>query len=442
MKINCARCASLVLMLTALTSTAWCQDTSRPSLFPMPPMPPVGSGYSVSPANADMVWGPSDPSPVQTGPVQAPLSADYSNAMKGGYDSCTSSVGSPCGGSVCCSSHYVYANALVMSALKPGGYVTSIDDNTFGQRLNYCNREFGNLWAGGFEIGGGMCLGGGCGSCCNRNAIEMVYWGVFPANASIIAQNDVTSMIDFGGLDYNGASANVPYTDAEIQRVAAGWNFNSVEMNLVGNCWNGGPFGCGMCGGCCGNAGSPWGFGYVAGFRYINFHDNFLFSSDPTDNVLDGDADELNYSAAFTNNLFGFQLGAGLSYCVTDCFTAYCISKFGMYNNSVTALQRVYGSAGPVTINNGPYTGEEFSVRTAPRNTFATAGQFDLGGRWAITNNLSANFGYRVLAMAGVATVDANMTKDNFHDVDGIAFTDRNSSFLLHGAFGGLTYCW
>ena len=46
-----------------------------------------------------------------------------------------------------------------------GGFVTSVDSVTGDARVFFCNREFGNLWHGGFEVGTGWCLGGGCGGC-------------------------------------------------------------------------------------------------------------------------------------------------------------------------------------------------------------------------------------------------------------------------------------
>jgi len=451
MKVNCARCASLII-LAALTSQAWCQDTGAPSLFPLPPLPSTGNIYPASRTGADLVWGPNEVSPVQTGPIQTPIQNDppvitpgYIDAMKGGYDSCSSSVGSACGGSCCCHNHYIFANALLMSALQPGGYVTSVDSVSGSERVNFGSREFGNLWAGGFEIGTGWCFGGGCGGCgdcggsCNTNALELVYWGVFPGSAQVGAAGNITSTIDFSDLDYNGANANVPFSNAAFQQVQTSYSFNSLEANLVGNSWCGGPFGCGMCGGC---NGSPWGFGYIAGFRYINFHDNFLFSTSPAGTAIIGDPTELNYLVATTNNLFGFQLGAGLSYCVTNRLTAYCIGKTGIYDNRVTALQRVYGTAGNAVILNGPNTGEDFVVRTTDRDTLAVSGQFDLGGRWSITNSWSMNFGYRVLGLAGVATTDVNLHSNQFQNVDGIASVNRNGTFLLHGLFAGATYCW
>ena len=70
-------------------------------------------------------------------------------------------------------------------------------------------------------------------------ALEVVYWGMFPATATIGATGNVTSMIDFSDLTYNGANANVPFTPANYQQVSAGYSFNSLEANLVGNSWSG-----------------------------------------------------------------------------------------------------------------------------------------------------------------------------------------------------------
>jgi hypothetical protein len=252
----------------------------------------------------------------------------------------------------------------------------------------------------------------------------------------------MNSTINFGDLTYNGGSANVPFTAAEFNRICASYNFNSLEANLVGNCGCG-PFGCGMCGCCCGGCGRRFGFGYTAGFRYINFSDYFLYSTSLNGFSMTGtDPNELNYAVATTNNLFGFQVGGGLSYCVCNRLTAFVIGKAGIYDNSVTALQKVYGPAGTAVIANGPHAGENFDVRSTGLNNFAMSGQIDFGGRWMITNCLTLNFGYRVLGLSGVATTSTNIVQNNFHDVDGIASVNRCGSFLLHGAFGGLVYCF
>src|SRR4051794_37025129 len=151
--------ASLLILLSSMASTAWCQDTG-PGLFPLPPLPTVPN-YPVRRAAAnDALWGQAEPSPVpQVGELPRPasdqsvLGPEYLDAMKGGYDGSCTSVASPCGGSACCHNHYVYANALVMTHNKMGGFVTSTDSITGNARLFFCNQEFGNLWAGGLEVG-------------------------------------------------------------------------------------------------------------------------------------------------------------------------------------------------------------------------------------------------------------------------------------------------
>jgi len=465
MKFKGARCASL-LMLAALTSQAWCQDTGRPSLFPLPPLPPIGNGYSIAQAAAnDAVWGPNELSPVQSGkfqsptqgpptpmqdPIQSPKEAvitpDYYGAMKSDYGGATT-VGSPCGGYTCCHNHYVYANALAMTRQQGCGQVVSVDDVTGAERLCTACGSNGQ-WAGGFEVGAGWCFGGGsccgsaCGSCCNCNAIELVYWGIFPAKRCINSLDDMNSTLDFADLNYNGGSANVPFTSAEFQQVCSSYNFNSLEANLVGNCGCG-PFGCGMCGCCCGGSCRRIGFGYTAGFRYINFSDYFLYSSSLNGFSMTGsDPNEANYAVATNNNLFGFQLGAGLSYCLSNRFTLFTIGKAGVYDNHITAMQKVYGPAGTATIANGPFAGQPFDVRTAGFETLGMSAQFDLGARWMINNCWTANFGYRVLGLSGVAIAENNIQNKNFHDVDGIATVNRCGSFLLHGVFAGATYCF
>src|SRR5438552_2211735 len=105
MKCRCARGASLLILLATLTSRAWCQDTGLPSLVPYPPMPAIGNGYPVARAAAsDGLWGQEPISPVQGIPSQTPaqlspmskdqnISPDYSDALKGGYESSPTCLG-------------------------------------------------------------------------------------------------------------------------------------------------------------------------------------------------------------------------------------------------------------------------------------------------------------------------------------------------------------
>lgn len=425
-----ARSVALAIVLASLSSYALAQDSGLPSLFPLPPLTNPSPGYNVvqTAASGDALWYQGTPSPAAD---QSVISPDYADAMKGGYEGC-----STCNSGCCAHNHYIYANALVMTHDKRGGFVTTVDSTTFSPEVFFCSPNFGNLWHGGMEIGTGWCFGDDC-----RSALEVVYWGLYPAAHTASATGSLNSTINFTDLDYNGGSANVPYQGSTVQQVQYGFNFNSVEINLVGNSCCGGPFGCNMCGCCNGRGGSPWGFGYTAGFRYVNFNENWLFSGDTTDQQINGDATELNYRVQLNNNLFGFQMGSGLSYCVTDRLSAYAIAKFGVYNNYVTQNQRVFGTAGNATVNNGPNSGLDFNVHGSD-NDVAFVGQFDLGGRWAINDCWSVNFGYRLVGLTGVAISETNVQHTNLQNLLGIADTQTTGSFVMHGAYAGVTYCW
>jgi hypothetical protein len=362
------------------------------------------------------------------------MNGDYLEAMKGGYEGC--SAGCEPAGCGCRCGFYTYANVLAMTNYRQGGTVTSIDSVDFSQRINFCNEEFNGNWHGGIETGIGWCFG------CNCNAaVELVYWGLYPNTMTRTEFGNLNSLIDFSSLDYPlGTDAQLSFDDAEIHQVQYDFEFHSVELNLVGTGLNGGPFGCSQfgcrpCG--CGRFGAGW----MAGFRYLRFSDSFLFSSDTTDADFDGDPTEIYYDMRYKNDLFGFQVGGGLNWYVTDHFTTYTTAKFGVYNNHVTGLQQVYGPQGFAVMNQGDFVGEDFNVNSED-DALAGAGQWDIGARWALGCHCTLNAGYRVMALTGVATADTNLKTANFHDVDGIASPDCFGSFILHGAYAGVGFTW
>lgn len=438
MRSNMLTALLFLLLLGSLTSVAGAQS-SEPGFLPVPPLP--ATSFPIKPTAAtDALWSQGAPTlpdvNSQPSPSDQVINPDYLGAMQGGYEggSCTTCASTGSGGSVGCHNHYIYANALLMTHDTRGGFATSLDA-TGSPQVSFGSSEFGNLWHGGFEIGTGWCFGGS-----GNSGIEAVYWGLYPATGRSAARGNLNSTIDFGDLDYNGGNANNAATGAQIQEVRYGFDFNSVEFNLLGNGCCGGPFGCGMCG-CCSGRGSPWGYGWVAGFRYINFSENWLFSSDSADGNINGSPTELNYDVQLNNNLFGFQLGSGLSYCLTNSLTAYAIGKMGIYNNHITQTQRVSGSAGSAVINNGPFTGDAFFVN-GQDDDLAFSAQLDVGGRWAINDQWSFNFGYRALGLAGVALAETNVAGSGFQNLLGIADTQTDGCFILHGGYLGATYCW
>jgi hypothetical protein len=427
------------LVCVGLAGGAQAQDVGAPALFPIPMPATYRSGPVAQAAARDSLWSDATeqppagdvlPSPSDVEPEQSIISPDYESAMKGDWDS-----KAPC--EACadhCCGKYVYANALVMTHLKNGGFVTSVDSASGDPALFFCSPEYGNIWHGGFEIGGGWCFGCDC-----NQALEFVYWGLYPGFGDNIATGTLDSLIDFSNVDYNGGSADLFFDGAAAHRIQFDQTFHSFEANLVGNC--GGPMGCGRCGCCSPCHGSRWGHSWLAGFRYIQFTEDWLFTTDNAETVFDNDASELNYEVDLDNNLYGFQLGVGLDYCVTEKFQAYALAKFGVYFNDIQHRQAIYGPLGNGTLNTGDFAGQDYVIDDSDVD-LAFAGQMDLGGRYAISDNWSVDFGWRLLALSGVAITEDNVAQGNFQNVLGISDTQTTGSLLLHGGYAGLTYCW
>jgi hypothetical protein len=442
-----------VLGLVCLASNGRAQDVGIPSLLPIPP----AASYPVTQAAADWYADPSPaqdtlPSPSDKAPLQAPyqapyqspqqISPDYKSAMSGSWDGCgaADSCGG-CGG--CCNCKYVYANALLMTR-SVCGVPTSVDTDPTTV-LNTSDVQ--GDWFGGFEIGAGWCFNGG------QNAVEVVYWGLFPSlqhgefyGANALGALNPHPAINFSTLDYsdgfNTGTAFEWYEDAERHHIQSSYSVNSVEVNLLGTCCGcGGPFGCAAAG--CGPSnygGSPWGFGWIGGFRYFNFDENLLFCTDDVDTTFDGSDGELHYDIQTTNNLYGVQLGGGINRCIGCKWSLYGVGKVGAFLNDSSMEQSVYGPNGYATVNTGVYDTQEFRVRES-ENSLAMVGQLDLGARYQINCRWSAQFGYRVVAVSGVALTAPNIPRD-FADLEAVADYDHCSSVILHGGYAGVTFCW
>jgi len=437
----------VALAALCLVGTVRAQEAVQPALFPIPLPGAYPVAQAVQAAAHDSSWYSSEPSPVESspsdlpilgpidkGPQQSPVQADdYQSAMKGGWDSCTGDVPSACGAAGCCPSKYIYANGLVMTRIQGGGFATSTDAGG-DPALSFNSSAFGNSWHGGFEIGAGCCFG------CNCNTgYEVVYWGLYPASSEQTAEGGLDSLIDFGDIDYDGGDGNAIFNTAAAHRLRFDYDLHNVEVNLLGN--YGGPLGCGRVGYCGTGCGERWGFGWLAGFRYINYTEDWLFSADLDDTTFDNEADQLNYEVDLQNNMFGFQLGLGLDYCITPKFQAYVIGKAGIFGNAIDMQQRIYGTGGDATLNTGPFAGEVYDTDADDFN-LSMCSQIDLGGRYAINQNWSLDLGWRVLALAGVAIAEDNVAQGNLQNVDGTSDIQTSSSVILHGGYAGLTYAW
>ena len=114
-------------------------------------------------------------------------------------------------------------------------------------------------------------------------------------------------------------------------------------------------------------------------------------------------------------------------------FNNHITLDYNLYAVSSTTGQQYQGSS-------QTYANPNYPVH-ATSDDFAFLTQVDLGLDWQITRHLSTQFGYRVVAMTGIATADSQIPFFG-NDTQAIANIQHKDSLLVHGAFGGLTFTW
>ncbi|MEO8497089.1 MAG: BBP7 family outer membrane beta-barrel protein, partial [Planctomycetota bacterium] len=322
---------------------------------------------------------------------------------------------------------------LVMTRTRSSHHTFSYGTgNEADQRTD--SRDADMDWAGGFDVRFGRYFN------CQRNAIEAVYWGIFPASQSTqtVSANvlgNLNGILNWNSLDYAGNTAdvyvNVAPGEDSVHRVTRDYAFQNLELNL----WR---F-CGNCGGgaCdCSRLRTSW----LAGVRYFRFDERLLFASDANDTSISGENDELYYSIDIKNHLLGFQVGNEAQYCVTDRLTANLGTKLGIFGNQINHVSEIGGNLGTATINNGPFSGEEFWVSSSKKDV-AFLGEVNLGLRYCFTRCWTGTIGYRAVAVTGVA-LPADQIYPDLRGINDVENIDSSRCLVLHGGYAGLGYNW
>ena len=300
------------------------------------------------------------------------------------------------------------------------------------QRTNTRNAEMD--WTGGYDLRFGRYFN------CGRNAIEAVYWGVSPENQSTQTTSadvvgNLNAILNFGDLNYGGVSAdnfvNVAPGFDGIHRLRRGYDFQNIEVNVWQFCTSCGAGACDC---------SRFRFNWLAGVRYFRFDENLLFGSDANDWQLTFENDEIYYNIDVENSLVGFQLGNELEYCINCNWTLDMGVKLGIYGNRISHTSEIGGAQGVATINNGPFAGDDFYVRSSKKDV-AFLGEARVGLQYCFNSCWTATVGYRAFAVTGVALTSEQIYPD-LRGINDVAVVDSNSSLLLHGGYAGLEYCW
>jgi hypothetical protein len=323
---------------------------------------------------------------------------------------------------------------------------------------------------GGYELYGGRYFG------CGRYALIGSYWGVFsPQQHASITEYPGTELMPALFFTYDspwgGSTAGIRmtsqwvsdwYNQAHTHRVTREQSFQNAEINFVSFALGGGarqPYGadCNSClfgGGCADDCGpgptgacAPW-YGAqcsrlrlnaFAGLRWFRFQDQLEFGASEADGVFDYSNDDFFYRNEVTNDLFGGQLGTTATWCTGRCVNLFAGTSFGVYNNRMS-LSSYAGTANEIAtiVSANDFNGQQFSF-SAHDNDIALLGEGNVGAGIRISRGWTANIGYRLIGVSGVATSVGQIPRD-FGNLNSAWFLKNEHSILLNGMTIGAAY--
>lgn len=444
-KICLATCAGLL-------ATVWASAADA-QFNPQPAQQPWQAYYGAQRvANAgEMVPRPAPAATLRpTAAAQRPTAASanaygyeasgYGTGSYGGYDAGSyggsatdagccgaDSGGACCPAPACCPPPVCWAvsvGALMLARDHGNNYYYSYDESS--EDLQYLNpkqdADFGG--APGFEVALTRF------DPCRQTAVELVYWQLFPSDetATLLGSNlagDMSAILDYSQLDYNGGAANLSTDVAFAHRLRREMNIYNVEFNHAT-----------MMSGCC-NRGVT--LSSLAGFRLFRFDEDLSFGSDPNDAVFDYENDELYYDINTQNTLVGYQLGGYVCRPLGRCLSFSAGAKAGLYVNFAESNSNIGGAAGTAVINNGPNAGRDWRVNSS-KEDLAMMAEFSMGviyqkHCWRIGAD------YRVIGVSGVAMPTDQIYPD-LRGINDVELLATNGELILHGAFLRLERCF
>lgn len=261
-----------------------------------------------------------------------------------------------------------------------------------------------------------------------------------------------------------GAGATTIYdeydTNATAIRVTRDMRIQGFEANLVGF----GLMGARRLGSCspaplCGSPLGHCGSGYYGGatgplaracggrlrvqtlhgFRWFQLEDELEIAAN-VDGVGGYQPADLYYLSETENNLFGYQFGSQLSYCLGSRTLINLGGKFGIYGNDARFLHRITtDTAMGYTNSQGAGAGDICTESSDV--SLAGLGELDLGLGYRLSNRWTINGGYRVLAACGVATAVGQMPTE-YTSAATAGAVRADDCLILHGAYVGFDYNW
>lgn len=422
---------------------------------PVPHPAPIEDGYTV--------LGPEHE-------AQAP--SVFREALSAPWDDCGSSCGTACSvpsAPVRLPLFPWYGGAgLLLWTMEDNDYRRFVSRDGMPNNVQLSSADVDPGYATGFDVFVGRYLD------CGRYGLSVGYMNFNPdAESAMVvegAANHYAMMPQWDQLSIDHDSDTTVdtvydiYDDAQAHRIRRDVSFQGIELTLS----NFGIMGarrlapaCGTGLNCCGplagikrrlglghhrgftTAGGPlerscYGTPQVItshGFRWFQFEDEFEFASSDLNNGYTGPTD-MFYNSRVTNDLFGYQFGSRLIYCLGPRLNVNVGGKAGIYGNDVMVEQRL-GTPGALA-----YTAANEMINHRTRDVvLAGLGEIDLGLGYRLCNGWSLNGGYRMLYATGVATSIGSIPNDYFSSATSArVYADDN--LLLHGAYLGTTLNW
>lgn len=336
---------------------------------------------------------------------------------------------------------------------------------------------------------------------CGRFALVGTYWGIYDEEQSMVITpppgGNLRSDLPFtlrrpGDTATPGSPYGITmpaqnvydwYDMAAAHRIRRDSEFHNVELNLFSfalgggarqayaGCGSGGHCGLlgrgghggGACGDSCGDPCgtscapatgptgpcAPW-YGaqcsrlrlsMFGGVRWFRFGDELEYATSENDTTFGfGGNDDFFYVNDVTNDLVGFQFGTMATWCTGKRVNLFGSTAFGIYNNHI----RTYTYAGTETqaatvmSASSVYNGRDY-VYNNSTNDVAFLGEGTLGTGICLWRGWTANVGYRVVAVSGVATAVGQIPRDFSNGLE-INKISNDRSLILHGAVLGVNY--
>lgn len=175
------------------------------------------------------------------------------------------------------------------------------------------------------------------------------------------------------------------------------------------------------------------------GFRWFQLEDELEIAAN-VDGTGGYQATDVYMTSETENNLFGYQFGSQLTYCMGCRMMINIGGKIGVYGNDAYFSHRIFSAAG-MAYTNSEGAGFGDICTDYSDVSLAGLGELDLGLGYRLSNRWTINGGYRILAACGVATA-VGQIPTQYSTAASAGAVRADDCLMLHGAYVGFDYNW